>query len=590
MRSIHSLVILIVLAACTGGEQAAATDWANSLPAVNAPVTRLESLESPGHAATPPTPPRDARNWPQPVGEVVGSPVLYDLNGDGTHEVIITDDWFTYVFDHTGALWPGWPVHLGDAQQHPAVADLDGDDVAEIIVATSFPGALLHVVDQTGAELPGWPVSIPVTVTTNLTCPVVADIDGDDAPDVGVAGEQGVFFFHVDGTPLAGWPYLWPVPVNNPQWSAPAVGDLDLDGGVEIVVGNACYPDWGVHAVDADGTALPGWPKVIKPVFSSPALADLDGDGDLEIIAQEGDPGSQGYRMWVWHHDGTNMAGWPHAIAAEGHSSRCNPAVADVDGDGTLEIVTATSDGLLHVLRPDGTEYPGYPHPTGAPDYSIISSPAVADMDDDGVQEIFLTYWFDFAHYLGAWRLGGAALDGFPKTLITGSDLNAHCSTHVLDIEGDGDLDVATAASTMSSGVVWVIEVDGSSMGSQSVADWPKIRRDLRNTGCRPSADPAGVAAASSARPAALTLSPNPWLGAGSLSFTPPQAGRGRLEILDVSGRRILMRSVTGSEETLRLSPAELADRQVSGGVYLVRWTPLHGGGPRTARLLSFAR
>jgi hypothetical protein len=527
------------------------------------------------------------RGWPQPLREVVATPVFADLDHDGAHEIVVGDDWNAYVYDHSGAVWPGWPVYTGGTQQHAAVADIDGDQVDEIIFGCNRPTALLRVFTPHGVSKPGWPVTIPTPNFTNLTCPVVVDLDGDEELEIGVAAENGVYFFRADGTPLQGWPYTWPVPVNNPQWSAPAVGDIDNDGSLEVVVGNACYPNWGVHVIRADGTAMPGWPIVIKPVYSSPALADLDGDGDLEIIVQEGDPGSQGYRLWVWHHTGAVMAGWPRNIAVEGHSSRSNPAVADVDGDGHLEIVTATSDGRLHVLRANNTYYPGFPIATGAPDYSIISSPSVIDIDEDGQQEIFLTYWLANHQYVSGWRLDGTVLPGFPKEIHSNTDLNAHASTHLLDLEGDGDLDLVTAGASMNDGLIWVFEVDGSSFDpATSAAGWPKIRRDMVNTGCYPPVDPAAVTTSEPRGPGSLRLSPSVVRAGDRLSLGLPADEGGIVEVWDVAGRRLAAHALLGRGGATSLPAAGLFDRRGGSGVFLMRWTPECGGPARCARVV----
>jgi len=553
----------------------------------SAPTSLRAMRTDTGPAGTVPAPREQERGWPQPLREVVATPVFADLDRDGIHEIVIGDDRYAYVYSHTGSVWPGWPVLTRGSQQHAAVADIDGDQIDEIILGCTFPAAMLQVFTPQGISKPGWPVTIPTPYVTNITCPVAVDLDGDGALDVGVAVETGVFFFRADGTPLPGWPYTWPVPVNNPQWSAPAVGDLDGDGVLEVAVGNVCYPNWGVHVIRADGTAMPGWPKVIKPVYSSPALADLDGDGDLEIIVQEGDPGSQGYRLWVWHHTGDVLAGWPRAIAAEGHASRCNPAVADVDGDGHLEIVTATSDGQLHVLRANNTYYPGFPLATGAPDYSIISSPSVIDIDEDGLQEIFLTYWLAQRQYVSGWRLSGTVLPGFPKEIHSSSDLNAHASQHVLDIEGDGDLDLVTAGSSMSAGLLWVFEVDGSSFDpSTSAADWPKIRRDLVNTGCYPAFDPAGVAVSEPRVRSALRLSPSILHRTDLLSLRLPASGAGLIEVYDLAGRRLGERFLVAGGEATSVPASVLFDRHAQSGAFLMRWTPEHGGATRTARVI----
>jgi len=106
-----------------------------------------------------------------------------------------------------------------------------------------------------------------------------------------------------------------------------------------------------------------------------------------------------------------------------------------------------------------------------------ISSASVLDVNDDGVEEIFLTYWLSSQQWLSGWDLSGVVLPGFPKLLYSPSDLNSHCSTHVTDADGDGDLELATGGADFSFGRVHVFGVDGSTIGEATRMDWPKIRR-----------------------------------------------------------------------------------------------------------------
>jgi len=580
----HRALIVTAAAMLAAPAPLLAADGPGAAPA---PITRREAAAGQSPPATSLEPDRPTRGWPQSVREVVATPIFADLDRDGTQEVVVLDDRYAYVFSADGVLWAGWPVQTGGSQQHAAVADIDGDQIDEIIFGSNLPTAVLRVYDLQGHPKPGWPVSIPFSTLTNLTCPVVVDLDGDGALEIGIAGELGVFFYRADGTPQPGWPYTWPVPINNPQWSAPAVGDIDADGTLEVVVGNANYPNWGVHVMRADGTGMPGWPIVIKPVFSSPALADLDGDGDLELIVQEGDPGSQGYRLWVWHHTGTPMTGWPRTIAADGHASRCGPAVADVDGNGSLEIVTATCDGRLHVFLTEGTEYPGFPIATGAPDYSIISSPSVIDTDQDGGQEIFLTYFRAQHQYLSAWRLDGTVLTGFPKEIHASTDLNAHASQHLLDRDGDGDLDLVTAGSSMNSALIWVLEVDNSTFDpAASAADWPKPRRDIVNTGRYPAGDPAGIAGDPARAAHALRLAPSVVRRGACLTLDLPAGFSGSVDVCDPAGRCVARRALTASGDRATLRAGDLFGGAAGSGVYLLRWTPAGGTAARAARVL----
>lgn len=565
------------LAVSVGAGRAGEEPWRSPLAGrVSAPFSSLVPLDRGQSAPDAVRPEGESRAWPQNTASTVVPPVFFDLDHDGTLDVIGGDDRGVFVFDHTGALRPGWPYNFGTGgpMMQAAVGDLDGDGSPEILIGRTYPGAMLYAFNTAGQVKDGWPVNLPHTNFGNVTCPVLVDLDGDGHMDAGVASELGVSFFDADGRPLPGWPYVWPVPINNPQWSAPAVGDMDGDGSLEVAVANANYPNWGVHVIRADGTVQPGWPKVIEPVFSSPALVDLDGDGRLEIIAQEGDPGSRGRRLWIWRHDGTVFPGWPRNIAADGMSSRCSPAVADVDGDGTWEIVTATADGNLHVLRSDGTYYPGYPRATGG--VQPISSPAVIDVDGDGAEEMFLTYWLSNAQYVSGWRLDGSTLPGFPQLLFSGTDLNSHSSVHVADAEGDGHLDLTVSGSANNAGRIWVLPINPSVFAPATRADWPKMRRDSANLGSI-ARDPADVASPAIEESGGLRLVPNPATPRGMIALDLPGAGgfarqAGRITVLDAQGR-VLRTCRLESGEALRL-PAEriFGEHVLADGVYFLRW------------------
>jgi hypothetical protein len=123
--------------------------------------------------------------------------------------------------------------------------------------------------------------------------------------------------------------------------------------------------------------------------YSSPATADLDGDGRNEVIgsaysivALDGETGELIWRTASGHdrnHPGADNSGrtWPGIV------------VADVDGDQTLEIVTAHGGGYVSVYDLNGYFEPGWPkQPTGGLEVRGLS---VSDLDDDGTLEIIVT-------------------------------------------------------------------------------------------------------------------------------------------------------------------------------------------------------
>ncbi|MFN3763837.1 MAG: hypothetical protein ACK4WK_11645, partial [Anaerolineae bacterium] len=233
-----------------------------------------------------------------------------------------------YMLNHNGQYV--WHYHVADSVwSTAALADLDGDGDLEIIIGTDITG---------GGVLP----------------------DGYRPTDGGF-----VLILDKDGHKLARRQ------MNEAIYSSPAVGDVDGDGRKEIFVGTGTY--WYLQGkytqpyvygfrVNMSGAEwvledLPGWPRpVAYPGMSSPALADLDGDGDLEIIIGSGyngmsgpgqcsdspsDPDCYG-AVYAWHHNGSPVSGfpmWPKDYMNKNGFVRSSPTVADVDGDGQLEIL-----------------------------------------------------------------------------------------------------------------------------------------------------------------------------------------------------------------------------------------------------------
>jgi hypothetical protein len=520
------------------------------------------------------------RGWPVHLNNPIGSPVFFDLDGDGISEVIAGDQGHVYVYDAAGNLRPGWPRTTANIDNSPAVGDIDGDGAPEIVVGARGAPPKLWAFRADGVVESGWPVSLPYQTWMNCSNPVLADLNADGVLDVGIAVERGVAFYDGHGVPLPGWPYLWTTS-QNLQWSGPAVADIDMDDRPEVVVGNNCLWSESVHVISHDGKAMPGWPKRTAPVFSSPALADLDGDGDLEIVIQDGEWTWIGHSLYAWHHDGTNLAGFPMTICEDYESSRSNPAIADIDDDGTLEIVTATSDGRLHAIHPDGTYLPGFPQTIPG---DMISSAQVVDVNGDGIEEIFLTYYLGGNQYVSGWRLNGSVLPGFPKLLLTATQLAAHGSTHIADIDGDGRLELAACGTDLDDGSLCVFEIDGSVYDPHTTRmDWPKIRRDLHNTGFFPWIDPAGVDEGQAGDCPILTIAPNPLEPNSRIVMRDMSYPIGTLRVIDAGGRLLGERAV--------VSPAEVSIRSIVGdrlsrGVYWLRWLPAVGGPQRSARLI----
>lgn len=334
-------------------------------------------------------------------------PALADMDGDGDLEIVVGVDLGTksrlWVLDHDGSPHPLWPqngVSLGGALFFsPAAVDLDGDGHLDIIMGgySEAAGARLFVLDRTGQSLPGFPKSFS---GFPLATAAAADILGGPLPELIFLG--GDFQVHVLGSTGQELPG-WPIPFNGFR-SVPAIGDLDGDGVKEIILGedNVLGAASGrVYVFEPDGSVRAGWPQATEnPSTSfpngSPSLADLDGDGTLEILAAASDPltpktGS----LYVWHESGARMSGWPEPVYRPA-STGTNVTVGDVDADGVLEIATLSHFDVqeLALFRPDGTMKPGFPCPLDDANNSM-STPVIADLNGDGDFEIVFTWFFN---------------------------------------------------------------------------------------------------------------------------------------------------------------------------------------------------
>jgi hypothetical protein len=197
--------------------------------------------------------------------------------------------------------------------------------------------------------------------------------------------DQHLYTWKGDGTLLPGWPALArdlsePTPLGARIVSSPALGDLDNDGSLDVAVGtNEIYGYTGrAYAFRSNGTLLPGWPVQVPSAYpdvlplvgegvpSSPALADVDGDGTLEVaIAAVVGPGI------LYRFDGRPLVVLesarfgPASPASDAPSllASTTGAFADLDGDGALEYAAGTTGARtgLAAAAP-GLKLPGEHH------------------------------------------------------------------------------------------------------------------------------------------------------------------------------------------------------------------------------------
>lgn len=314
----------------------------------------------------------------------------------------------------------------------PAVVDLDNDGTNEIVIGRA-------------QRLIAW--RLPNTIAFNRTVPariwaspVVADVvTASPGLEVFAASGSQVFGYTATGADLPGYPAAW-----RNELRALAAGDIDGDNDLEIVAVTTTPLDAGgqrdiVMAWNEVGAAIPGYPPnttgtsgcgatcfVTGGYDQTLGLGNVDADAALEILA----PHDNAYMSL---HDGNGVAfdsspifiGRPklpgirflhnYAEAQQGfanveetalqaHFTNSAPVFADVDADGTSELVVLASvqnasqsnrqlGVALWAVKSNGTRPPAWVNPFHAPQYlaglndlgnnivAATNSVAVADMD-----------------------------------------------------------------------------------------------------------------------------------------------------------------------------------------------------------------
>jgi uncharacterized repeat protein (TIGR01451 family) len=293
-----------------------------------------------------------------------------------------------YAWHSNGLLLNGyWPSKLTSAGFYGAIAagDLDGNGIQDIIAARDHH--LLNAYSNNGIALHGWPIETylegnhgnyqsDLRIEYGRSAPVLADLDNNNSLEYIVIGNvtgpgnsteilnTAVLVLNSDGTRYHGWslPALASGVLTQediPQES-PAIADINEDGFPEIIA-----------------TTLDGWLRVYdrtkdvlwefnysqgSTVFASePVIGDIDGDNDLEVIFSTHVPiagndydGPVG--LWSLEEDGTVTPGFPLPIPTPGVEA--TPTLADLDGDGNVEILVATITGQVFAWD---TPYPLYP-------------------------------------------------------------------------------------------------------------------------------------------------------------------------------------------------------------------------------------
>ncbi len=390
---------------------------------------------------------------------------IIDTNNSGS---IDDDDLPVVILYQSGRVAAIWGDGSGTAWTTPsasygqdggfAIGDVTGDGWPDVIAASNNQVCALD--GRTGAE--HW-------CTTGLSAsldpygysyPSIADMNGDGSPEVVVGnailrGDSGAVrgrgSYGIGAAPYGGVP-------SSSYGALSAVLDIDGDGILEVITGNAAY--------DIDGNTI--WNN--GGLDGLVAIADFDGDGQGEIIK------TSGVYVTGMETDGTEVWG---PLTYSGNLGA--PAIDDLDGDGTPEFVFAAQNSLV-AMEWGGTvlwtaqitdssgaagptlfdfEMDGYPEVLYADEtsiqffsgldgslkfkstqhssYTILETPIVADVDNDDQVEILLGHCSPTGN-MGSLTVYGDADESWPP----GRKVWNQHGYYITNIDSDGGVSGTT--------------------------------------------------------------------------------------------------------------------------------------------------
>ncbi len=330
--------------------------------------------------------------WPVNLGFYIwGSPAAGDITGDGIPEIVATSRNNTngntgalYAFHLDGTPVDGFPVtQSGGGTMNACLADITGDGVMEILVnVRNHPDGWAYVYDGTGAVVDGWPQQLDTFPGAGISS---GDITGDGSNEIVALSYESLYVFDNQGNVLDGFPVQ--APGITYSYSSPILVDLEGNGEVQIVYAGCSDQAGSVFVVNADGSYRTGWPQLTDHwVFATVAIGDINGDGELDIVVGDQVSAAEpSNHIYAWDMDGNQLTGFP---AGPTDAIYTQIGIADITGDENVNLVI-TSNLFAYgydCYNHDGTQTAGWPLPCGT-DWSSVtmqSTPVFGDFNNDG--------------------------------------------------------------------------------------------------------------------------------------------------------------------------------------------------------------
>ncbi|MEU1973056.1 VCBS repeat-containing protein, partial [Microbacterium sp. NPDC019599] len=337
-----------------------------------------------------------------------------------------------------------------------ATGDVDGDGKADLLTATAT-GAALHF-GIAGADLFQATAAATFTGGTGTTRAVLAvDVLGSALLDIVVVRDGTTAVFENLGRNADADPdldFAAPVILTTAGATSVAAGDVDGDNRADLVVGGTAgalvfRATASVPAEDSDGFAAAL--TLAHTGTVAVVLTDFTNDGQLDLVVVRD---AAAHALYVNAGGvGASWTAYASPVSLANTAAATDAVAGDVDGDGFADLVVTASAAAVQLYRNEGfsttggiTSWDGLGAPTTVGAASVSARAAsLVDIDGDGMLDLLLATTTGVLLHLNR----GGGLGGVWQGFRSSSLLNATAGTDLLagrlDADDDIDLVLATA-------------------------------------------------------------------------------------------------------------------------------------------------
>lgn len=506
-----------------------------------------------------------ATNWPvQLASTVADPPQVFDLDGDGSREVIAVNNLPVdprghsfYILRANGSNYGAFPRTVFSASNRsgavytPAIADFGSGPI--MVCGTAFGDVI--AMDTLGQ------LQFDLSVSGGVPTTRAAIYGTGPSTRVVLGTENGVEFLDATGASVDSWSLAGGVSRD------PVIGDLDGDGTDEIVL---IEDGVAVHARELNGTPLSGWPVALAAGLSATDVVGLgSGTGAMDRVAWVERLDGGGARVQLREPSGASVAGFPVDFDTDQNAvaeplggicvSRLIPGGPSVILAPAFQIAPAGPiSQSLHVFSMAGGQSrwetsvhaeSAFVDGTFQLTRRFQSAPVVADVSGLSGAEVFWSYqvaWHELEltqlrrfGSIQAVRVANSVENERRLQLQLGDGRTNNPKLGLppiiaTDLTGDGFVELVVPRNE------W-LHLQPGRVGSNVSDYWTQVRNDARHSGCYRCLEETVVAVDEppSAAKATLAVYPNPANPRAIAKLSVPHAGTARFWLYDLRGREV---------------------------------------------------